>query len=749
MSMGLSLGLGLGSQGGAPATVQDVTANALANYIGSVYTLTTAFVTPPITWSKVSGDANLSVVNGLIVTTAGIALAASQSIIVRAQDATNTYAVEFQVTLTGAYTIDAQVKVASFQNHVPNTLGTITFTKYASRKIDVLPKAMQYVQAEFNNWILPAGSTSLASDNTNSMVLTNLYASCNGVVVQATFAGSTTRTIATGEDKVRCDPLSAKQFGYTTEIFPEGAIINWTTEFTQPTTGHKFPYTAGLSFTTTYGGGGDKSITWNPAATTVTLNNVGTITSTGTTPTSAAGGIGYVPITVGVPVETDVQPIVVRGNSQSQNETSWIQQAVYSLNWPCLNLAVSSSKIQAGIDDSRVQRMYGLGKQGIIQFGRNEFPAMSVATLQGYVAQDAAVMRAKGVTRIGCDDVPPYTSSTDSWATAANQTQQAGSGSGSNDDLFSQSITSITGIDYKTTRNNNRAGGDFFKWVTNGSANYPTTDGKHSTVALETLKSTECVPLIGSAAQIAKANAEALVLIAEGPGSAAQKAAAQTAVNTASGLGADVTRLQARLDAITITVFSDPMGAIYAANSDVPTANPLWIPDAAYVTGALLYTGGANGIKQNNAAGGFIVAPQQGNTVQQRIMFTSRNATLSALILAVLWLDKDNWIGITNLGVTALTLTTVSIRQAGVTTTLSNFTNATNSATADIYDLRINGTTLELRQNGTLLVPVTTGADNISSQLSGFLSTARKSAIGCRSATTSAAVITWSNRNVV
>jgi len=649
----------------------------------------------------------------------------------------------------GSGYIQPPERVVSFQNHVANLQGTITNTKYASRKIDVLPKAVRLLQYELNNWYLPASSLSLASDNTNTLEVTNLYASINNVVVRCTYAGSFTRSILMGEDMVRCDPLIGTQFGFPTDVFPEGTTVNWTLEFTQPTTGQKFLFTSGLGFVTTYGGGGSQSITWNPANTTVTLNNVGIMTWTGTAASSAAGGIGHVGITVGVPVEGDVQALVVRGNSQSQNETSWIQQAAYSLNWPCLNLAVSSSKIQAGLDDPRVKRMYALGKQGIIQFGRNEFPAMSVATLQSYVAQDAAAMRAKGIARIGCDDVPPYTSSTDSWATAANQSQQAGSGAGSNDDLFNQAIMSITGIDYKLTCLVNRDGTDAFKWASNGTANYETIDGKHRSVGADTRKAAEDVPLIATAAQIAKANAEVLVLVAEAPGTAAQKAAAQTAVNTAVAAGVDVSRLQARLDAIITTVFSDGMIS-YAANSDMVVANTLWTADAAYVAGALQYTGGGNGNKSTNAGGGFIVAPQQGNTVNQRITFNVRSATLSQLILSPLWLDPNNWIGIIIFGVSALTKTTCAVRQAGVTTTF-DFTNFANSAVGDAWDVRINGTTLEVYQNGHRLTPVVAGTDDLTTILdptTGFMRTARKSAIGCRSSTSTVGVTNWTNRNL-
>ncbi|MEO8722896.1 MAG: hypothetical protein ABI395_05140, partial [Sphingobium sp.] len=634
--------------------------------------------------------------------------------------------------------------------HLNNAISTITQTKYASRKIDTLPKAMRSIQAEFNGWYLTPGSTSLGTDCPNDMVLTNLYAACNGTVVHCTFggAGIFNRTILAGEDMVRCDPLDAMSFGYPSDIFPEGTSIQWTTEFTQPTTGHKFMYTSGL-------GNNLQSVTWNPAVTTATLNSTGAITATGTALTNLGGGAGYIPMCVGVPVESDVQALVVRGNSQSQNHDSWIQQAATALNWPILNLAVSSSKIQAGLDDARVQRMYALGNQGVIQFGRNEFPAMSVATLQGYVVQDAVVMRTKGITRIGCDDVPPYTDSTDSWASAGNQTQHTGSGSGSNDDLFSQGITSISGIDYKTTRDSNRDAGDFFKWLTNGAGNYPTTDGKHATTALDTLKAAEVKSQIATAAQLAKADAEASVLFAEGRKYQIDVDAAQALINTASGAGANVARMQARLAAIVIVIptFLDVMGAAYAANSDIPVANTGWTALSGYTAGCLQYLGNANGIKLiAGGAGAIRPTVQNGNSVQQVVNFTLKQANGGNGAVAPLMLDKDNWIGITGFGQSSLTQTVVSLCTVGTVTALATFTNFANATSSDVMMAQIRNIdgvyTLELFQNGHQLSTVSGSADvtaYVDPAGSGFLKAARYPGLVWRGGAQSAWLTLWSS----
>jgi len=83
--------------GGGKAT--DIAANVSPTATGPIYTLTTRALSGTPTWSKVSGNANLTVSSGAISATAALTAGVSQAAIVRAV-AGNT-AVEFQVTLTG------------------------------------------------------------------------------------------------------------------------------------------------------------------------------------------------------------------------------------------------------------------------------------------------------------------------------------------------------------------------------------------------------------------------------------------------------------------------------------------------------------------------------------------------------------------------------------------------------------------------------------------------------------------------
>lgn len=81
-------------------------------------------IKPPVTWSKVSGHANLSISGSSIALAQAIASGATQSIVVRA--ANGTTAVEYQVTLTGAAgvpTLTATPATAAITSKSP--IGTV------------------------------------------------------------------------------------------------------------------------------------------------------------------------------------------------------------------------------------------------------------------------------------------------------------------------------------------------------------------------------------------------------------------------------------------------------------------------------------------------------------------------------------------------------------------------------------------------------------------------------------------------
>ena len=87
-----------GAQSGA--NVSNKAAKVLPTQTGASCQLR-APLKSPVTWTKLSGHSNLTVVGAYISLAAGIPLGESQSIVVRAVSG-NT-AVEFEITLTGSF----------------------------------------------------------------------------------------------------------------------------------------------------------------------------------------------------------------------------------------------------------------------------------------------------------------------------------------------------------------------------------------------------------------------------------------------------------------------------------------------------------------------------------------------------------------------------------------------------------------------------------------------------------------------
>ncbi len=135
----------------------------------------------------------------------------------------------------------------------------------------------------------------------------------------------------------------------------------------------------------------------------------------------------------------------------------------------------------------------------IDNLGTNDIHAsVSLATLQ---AQQLALWTAMkqtvgpygkplNVTKV---TIMPRTTSTDSWATAANQTAQTAQGVGGIRDQFNAWLATQVGqglldtlVDVNPTIEDQA---NLSKWITTGAANYPTTDGTHPSTALHILAS--------------------------------------------------------------------------------------------------------------------------------------------------------------------------------------------------------------------------------------------------------------------
>jgi hypothetical protein len=140
------------------------------------------------------------------------------------------------------------------------------------------------------------------------------------------------------------------------------------------------------------------------------------------------------------------------------------------------------------------------------------------------------------VSRILRVQLTPRTTSTDSWATTANQTPVAGATVGGKTDLANQWFASIDGQeleDYKAITSF-RDVDEGQKWVATGAANYATTDGIHPSTAIHTAAAAELrsavvalrtVPTAGGLLDAIMASYTARIAAAGGTISAADLAA--------------------------------------------------------------------------------------------------------------------------------------------------------------------------------------------------------------------------------
>lgn len=129
----------------------------------------------------------------------------------------------------------------------------------------------------------------------------------------------------------------------------------------------------------------------------------------------------------------------------------------------------------------------------IMNHGTNDLATgLSLAAMQALYIKAWNMVKARNVQLYQCL-IMPRTTSTDSWATAANQTPVAGFEAGGIRDQLNTWITQQVGTYIDGYINPNTQVEDQTnpgKWITNGAANYPTADGIHPTSALHELAAT-------------------------------------------------------------------------------------------------------------------------------------------------------------------------------------------------------------------------------------------------------------------
>ncbi len=372
---------------------------------------------------------------------------------------------------------------------------------------------MSALVLSFYGWSL---GVSTVPNNSNSFNVVKYAIEKDGqsFSVPVTFGGSRTKTILAGDTDIQSDDILPSAFGLGS--FTRGDKYWIRFEYSVNSAGQLLPQ------------GSINYINAFPAAVALKIDPAAFVGSA----VDSFGNISftsgftdfrtpYVPLVLGRPVGTDIASIFITGDSiaDGAGDTTnsvlglcWggAQRALFGATVPSApyiggcKMGVSGSQ-GAFWSDAKPKIYLKYAKYLVEEFGTNSFvsaqvsPAAALALSQAiWTAWYASSTKPAG--SILKPRLVPRTTSTDSWATAANQTVinsswSAGGGAVAFNDAL-PGLVGANGLGVILPMDGVRTSStttdpDYYKWLTTGTANVPTTDGIHPSVAYHQIMATE------------------------------------------------------------------------------------------------------------------------------------------------------------------------------------------------------------------------------------------------------------------
>lgn len=364
----------------------------------------------------------------------------------------------------------------------------------------ILGADMQTLALSFHAYyhVANTGDTNLTSDLTVEEVFIE---SPGGAVVQVTFEGNNTKLLTNGDAAIESDELTPSDFGLSAfnrgDKFAVKGIIS-------TTSGGNIPFS-----------NADTRI-YDPDAQAAWYSSGSTTPSAGTTsgPYTVASGSafdiriqGYDPLLIGRLVDDSQPTVLALGDSMTQGVGASISdplvQANYGVGYPAaasygtdgsapfpiFNYGISGTTAAVFNSTAQKWKQYvGYARIVSTHLGTNDigtFGTGNLTTLQNNLTDIWADAKANGAQKLLALQLHPRSSSTDSWATIANQTVNTGW------DYTEKAEQQETWLATKLADNTLDAlvyFPDVFtdaangrKWEVNGSAFYLTNDGTHGT----------------------------------------------------------------------------------------------------------------------------------------------------------------------------------------------------------------------------------------------------------------------------
>lgn len=343
----------------------------------------------------------------------------------------------------------------------------------------------------FPGWYTPNTNTGMATDLGNDLNLTEVSVQTASQSAPVKFSGVRTGVVPNGGNLIS-DTLSPVDLGFTNGVIPVGTEVWVKLKGTIPS-GGKIP----SSPRNLYGQANVSGWIYDASVTTVPSVDLlpnSTTGYSGTKPVDA--GNLYAPLLLGTFVNAGTKAFAAIGDSiaSGYNDLSrgflgggFFQRALALFATPMasINFGISGAKSPSLLTDSRILAYFKYVPDGLfVMTGTNDFGISTPPTAASIIANiDAIVARYKGASGVKAgvkaviSRLLPRTTSTDQFATEANQSINVNWNPGEVVDQFNQLITTSQ-FDAIITNDIVR-GSNVSKWIANGTINWAVSDGTH------------------------------------------------------------------------------------------------------------------------------------------------------------------------------------------------------------------------------------------------------------------------------
>jgi len=369
--------------------------------------------------------------------------------------------------------------------------GGTNYTRGESRIFPLTGAAAAYnIQLAYANYF--ANAASGEADNANAVTIEACFETLSpSAYYRAYFNGSTSVSLAAGAALVLTDPRGFDVAANTRFAVRTGVTVPSTQ--TWMNSNGIFGEFSGTGF-------------FQSTSASSQVAAVGAMTTPGG---GAAATSGYTPIAILGYTTQPIVSIVIMGDSLANGyqdagdglgASGWIERGLSNVNGAQIPWA-QASKSGNTVNAEQVPQ-FGPRKRSLLDYathailvdGTNDLVVGTpVATLETQALNVFAGIRSHGV-KLYVSTILPRTTSTDSWATAANQTAvNAAFASGGARDQFNTWLFTQIGVTIDGVIDPNPYLEDpvnHGKWVTNGTANFATPDGVHPGTAGHILAAT-------------------------------------------------------------------------------------------------------------------------------------------------------------------------------------------------------------------------------------------------------------------